>query len=81
LLGDAGKPFLTNQPGQLSLASVGVSKWSTSFSCGKHCDPIWHVSSRSDKAFAQTAIEDFTFTGRQYNNDVKLPNYSIGSVY
>ena len=61
MMGDryAGKPSLTNHLGQLSLASLGVTKSSTSFGWGKGgnvtsagwqvtlCDPIWHVSSRS----------------------------------
>ena len=59
----AGKPSLTSQPDQLSLASPGVAKSSTNFGWGKGgnvtsagwqvtlCDPIWHVSSRIDEAF------------------------------
>ena len=75
----AGKPFLTNHLGQLSLASPragGIAKSST-LGWGKGgnvtsaewqvtlCDPIWHVSSRSGEAFARTAIHDFTFLPRE----------------
>jgi len=60
----AGIPsrYVTSQLGQLSLASPGVARSSTSFSWGKGwnvtsagwqvslCDPIWHVSSSSGVA-------------------------------
>ena len=54
--------YVTSQLGQLSLASPGVAKSSTSFGWGKDgdvtsagwqvtlCDPVWHVSSRSGVA-------------------------------
>ena len=54
--------------GQLSLASLGVAKSSTSFGWGKgrnvtsagwqvtRCDPMWHVSSHSGVATLRTAI-------------------------
>ena len=78
MMGDryAGKPSLTNHLGQLSLASPGVAKSSTSFGWGKGgnvtsagwqvtlCDPIWHVSSRSGdgRLACKLLYAYFTFT-------------------
>jgi len=70
----AGKPSITNHPGQLSIASLGVAKSSTSFGWGTGrnvisagwqvtlCDSIWHASSRNGEACAlQTAIPTLLF--------------------
>jgi len=60
--------WVTNQLGQLSLASPGVAKSSTSFGWCKGwnvtsagwqvtlCDPIWHVSSSSGVATSVTEL-------------------------